>query len=89
MTASSCSPFLEVVFVFTYEVKVKMCVLLKISIAVTRQHNQELLGKIKFIYLIFPHHHSSFKKVSAGMQMAEIWGQEIILRPWGEHCLLT
>lgn len=45
MTASSCSPFLEVVFVFAYEVRVKMCVLLKISIAVTRQHNQELLGR--------------------------------------------
>ena len=68
---------------FTYEVEVKVCVLLKISIAVISHHNQELLGKMWFISLTFPHHHSSFKKVSAGTQVAGILGQEIILRPWG------
>lgn len=46
MTASSSSPFLAVVFVFTYEVEVKVCVLLKNSTAVINHHNQELLGKM-------------------------------------------
>ena len=57
-------------------------ILVRVSIAVMKQHDQSSLGREGLIQLTLPHHCSSLKEDRAGT-----WRQELMQRPW--RALLT
>ena len=72
-------------------------VLVRVTIAMMKHHDQNNLERKGFIWLTFPHHCSSSKKVGTGISnRVGIWRQELMQSPWRDaadwlapHALLS